>query len=316
MKHFILILSLFTISLQSILFAQYNNANLKVELDFNTISALTYKNLRLYPVRANQTFVAGFSGLGQYTNLKDAIEKNKIVVSEVNQSGSVNTLYAENVSQDTIFLMAGEIVKGGKQDRVIAENKIIVPGEKVNLSAFCVEQGRWSAGNSSGSFDGYAKVSSSDVRKTVIKDKNQYAVWGKVAEVTKENKAETSTGTYTALNDSKEYNEKIEQYLNQFKNKFDNENDVIGVIVVSGDKIIGSDLFATHDMFINAYGNLLYSYITEAITNGSEVNINSKTVEDYVTVLLDENNKQDDFIGLKGMDFKFRNKKLHLSTFE
>ena len=39
--------------------------------------------------------------------------------------------------------MAGEVVKGGKQDRVIAQDVVLAPGETIDLNAFCVEKNRW-----------------------------------------------------------------------------------------------------------------------------------------------------------------------------
>jgi hypothetical protein len=41
-------------------------------------------------------------------------------------------------------LLAGEIVTGGKQDRIIGKDRL-VPAESdpVDLSVFCVEPGRW-----------------------------------------------------------------------------------------------------------------------------------------------------------------------------
>src|SRR5688500_10703019 len=119
--------------------AQYNTINLTVSPDESSVIPLTYKNLRLVPVHANDIFLLSHQGLGNYTNLKDAIEGGKIVISEMPSGETVNTLFAENVSRDTLFLMAGEIVQGGKQDRMIAKNFLIAPGEKVDLSAFCVE---------------------------------------------------------------------------------------------------------------------------------------------------------------------------------
>ena len=51
-----------------------------------------------------------------------------------------------NNSKRPLLLLAGEIVTGGKQDRVIGKDRI-VPAESdpVDLSVFCVEPGRWVA---------------------------------------------------------------------------------------------------------------------------------------------------------------------------
>ena len=181
-----LLLSLNLISFISI--AQYNSENLKIlELDQleNSNLSFSYEKLKLYPIVANDVFFKEHQEIGDFTLLKDAIEKDKILITEIganteietaepirvepereanhrtesyniqNQqiiqsaniggdvSGRVNKLIANNVSSDTIFIMAGEVVKGGKQDRVIAQDVVIAPGEKIDLNAFCVEKNRW-----------------------------------------------------------------------------------------------------------------------------------------------------------------------------
>ncbi len=52
----------------------------------------------------------------------------------------MNKLFVENNSQDTIILLAGEVVKGGKQDRTLATDLILPPGKgKKDINVFCVE---------------------------------------------------------------------------------------------------------------------------------------------------------------------------------
>ena len=65
----------------------------------------------------------------------------------------VNQLVLVNNSKRPLLLLAGEIVTGGKQDRVIGKDRI-VPAESdpVDLSVFCVEPGRWVAANGKDEF--------------------------------------------------------------------------------------------------------------------------------------------------------------------
>ena len=51
----------------------------------------------------------------------------------------------ENVSaSDEIFLQAGDIVKGGQQDRVLRYDLIVsAKSGKIPVEVFCVEAGRW-----------------------------------------------------------------------------------------------------------------------------------------------------------------------------
>ena len=126
----------------------------------------------------------------------------------------------------------------------------------------------------------------------VEKQKDQSKVWDKVSEMNAANGTVTSSGTYTAIGQSKDFSEKLKQYLAFFKDKFKTDDKVIGVIVVSGNKVIGCDMFATSDMFKKNYENLLASYATEAIMHGSVVNIAAATVQQYMDKLLSNEKEQ------------------------
>src|SRR5262249_25997557 len=79
---------------------------------------------------------------GHYVPLGDAMEKKHVVVYE---TGNVGQLEAENLSDIfDIFIQAGDILKGGRQDRTIAID-FILPAKsgRVPIPAFCVESGRW-----------------------------------------------------------------------------------------------------------------------------------------------------------------------------
>lgn len=300
--------------------AQYNYQNLsvKTELPPEQLNLLTYENLRIYPVTAKESFVNYFRNTGKYTVLKDALEKQKVKITETGAGNSdagntVNTLYIQNLSADTVYLMGGEVVKGGNQDRVIAKDVILPPNSnKTALDVYCVEHGRWSGNDI---FQTTGGVVNTTVRKMAEVDKDQSKVWDKVAEVTTKNKSETETGTFAALNNSKEYKDKTDKYVAFFTSQLAGEKNVIGVIAASGDKIIGCDMFATSILFSQQAENLLKSYSTEAITNGAPVKISNAAVKTYADNLLQNEAKQKQMIEQDGKEFKKEGKVLHLSVY-
>jgi len=324
--------------LQGILvMAQYNAENLKT--DYTGETTATFESLRLYPVHANDVFLRLHQNIGKYTVLENAVKDQKLMVSEVSGSGTVNTLYAENVSTDSIFIMAGEIVKGGKQDRIIAQDFIIAPGDKVDVGAFCVEHGRWQAdgmatfqlmdGNdvivqeqnndayemAAPKFESTAKVVSADVRKAAVVEQNQGKVWAEVDEVTEKNEAGSVTGTYNALENSEAYQKNLERYITHFSGMYKNDPTVIGVVAVTGDRIIGCDLFATHALFADQYENLLHSFITDALTNGETVTIKQEAVQKYMDEFLSDESKQDEILKSSGKKFENNGYVVHCTRF-
>lgn len=295
--------------------AQFNTDNLKMADEAELSQRFTYNKLKVYPIRANDNFRNEYKDIGKFSSLEEAIKNNKIKITEVGSSGSVNTLYAENLSDEPIYIIAGEIVKGGKQDRIIGEDVVLAPGENKNLDAYCVEHGRWSTKESGNNFSGYMNISSKEVRKAAAVNKNQSLVWEKVAGVTRTNNAESSTGSYTELENSEEYNKKLSNYLQVFKSAWDNDPEVVGVVAVTGNEIIGCDIFASHDLFVNSYNNLIHSYITEALTNGENVTLSRSEVQKYLDQFLKDESKQKENLEGKGMLFEHDGRKIHITKF-
>ena len=317
--------------------AQYNSKNLTIR---DEAVQFTYKNLRLYPIYANQAFLDAHKNVGKYTPLQQAIEQKKIVVTEavaavdsshlqqhhtlnpdhveqqITGGGErVNTLYVENVSNDTIMIMAGEVVKGGKQDRVLASDMILPPmSGKTDISVFCVEQGRWNYEGGLGVY-GYSNCSNVSVRKEAVVTKSQQEVWKQVAIVTEVNGASTGTGTYTALDTSKNYNAELKGYLDHFKAIMKTQANVIGVVACTGDSILGCDMFATPDLFNTYLDNLLNSYATEAISNGSAAKTSYAAVQEYLNKFLADESKQEEVVEKNGSILKNKGRKLHLTKF-
>ena len=75
--------------------------------------------------------------------LDEALAKGAV---KVHETGTVNALQIENLGKDEVFVQAGDIVKGGQQDRVLSVSLMLPPKSgRLSIAAFCVEQSRWSA---------------------------------------------------------------------------------------------------------------------------------------------------------------------------
>jgi hypothetical protein len=89
-------------------------------------------------------FVHGPSAGGPVPDtLQEALTKGNV---EVLETGSVQELKIHNKGTAPVFVQAGDIVKGGQQDRVLTVSMVLQPGSgPVPVGSFCVEQGRWAA---------------------------------------------------------------------------------------------------------------------------------------------------------------------------
>src|SRR5579862_2000520 len=72
-----------------------------------------HDNLAIYLVHGQDR------GRQRYLTLAEAMEQHKVVVYE---TGNVNQLLVENLSGEDVYIQSGEIVKGGRQDRVLKDD--------------------------------------------------------------------------------------------------------------------------------------------------------------------------------------------------
>jgi hypothetical protein len=321
------------LALPSLCYSQYTYKTLRVNFleTPDAAKTYTYANLRLYPVYATDSFKTVFKNVGKYTPLQEAVQGKKIKITEKTNGGSVNDLTVQNVSSDTIIIICGDVVKGGQQDRIVEEDVVLAPksGRK-NLKVFCVESGRWTRTQPEmapaaesvivkqakpAEFNAYYSKGTMSLRKVVEKEKDQTKVWSKVEEINDKNKTQTATKTYTAISSSNTFTKNLDAYLAFFNNKFTDPN-IIGLVVVTGNKVIGCDLFATNALFRGQLQSLLHSYATEAILNGASINASTRTVKAYMDGLLKDESLQKQTIKEKGNAFVHDGKKLRISSFD
>lgn len=116
--------------------------------------------------------------------------------------GVVNQLVIENKGDKAILVLAGTIVKGGKQDRQIAQDFIIPPGKTTPVGAFCIEHGRWTArregAQTNGLFQAQEVLANKEVRDKGQYKNSQQEVWDNVSTANLANSKSPTTGTLLA----------------------------------------------------------------------------------------------------------------------
>lgn len=236
-----------------------------------------YENLRLYPVCADKNALKASASQPGLVTLAEGMQTPGFRITERKQFGReqnawYNALTVQNKSDKTIFLMSGDVVTGGNQDRVIAFDDAIPPGTIKNIDVFCVEAGRSSyydpeapeTEKQIAAFRGYYNVASPRVRKAVHQG-NQQGVWSAVDKVTEANDASSDTKTYAALETENVHKSRREAYLNFFEGKMDALPNAVGVVAVCNGKVIGVDIFSQPALFRNQYKALLHGYTAEAV---------------------------------------------------
>ena len=269
---------------------QYTVAGLQLQMNDNP--AWQYENLRLYPVTLESDLqtVDGV-GLPILKTLSEAMNLPGFRITERKQFGNnpeawYNALTVQNKTDETIFLMSGDVVTGGNQDRVIAHDDVVLPGTLKNIEVFCVEQGRSSYYNPTApesekkvaAFRGYYSVASPQVRRAVHSG-NQQGVWAAVSSVTSANDAKSGTGTYAALETENEKKARREAYQRFFDGKFDDMPNAVGIVAVCNGKVVGVDIFGQPDLFQRQLKALLHGYAAEAAASKPAAGMPEPNVE-------------------------------------
>jgi len=138
---------------------------------------------------------------GAWLTMDQALAENVLVVTEKG-GGSVPVVVVENRSATHhVFIMAGEVMTGGKQTRTVRQDVVLAPGQQANLSVFCVEAHRW---NGKAEFGASGLLVPQSIQKEMRKGADQSAVWTEVARNNAALGTENATGSLeVGLKDAK-----------------------------------------------------------------------------------------------------------------
>jgi len=261
----------------------------EVVLSFSVGDPMCYKNLKVFPV----TLKEGPAELGLVT-LDEAVEEKYLKISEIDD-GQVNSVDLENVSQNWIFLLAGEIISGAKQNRIIGKDTLIPPKSgKVQEVVFCVEHGRWV--KETDEFGSYGMNCSMNVRQSAQQNKDQGLVWNEVSKTTTISDEANPTGKFDVVYEDEEVEQKVDEYMKNFSGFVKENKDISGVVVVVGDKIMGADIFGDRELFEKLWPKLLKSYTVDALmTEESDgKKIKKADAEDFLAKFKKAQQEKDD----------------------
>jgi hypothetical protein len=273
------------------------------ESDWRLLDPVTYENISVFPVVSSLS-----QDTGAFLTLEEGLSTGDVAVREqgsegmvrgrdgrpvyIPQSGggaTVNQLVLINRSKRPLLLLAGELVTGGKQDRVIGKDRIIPAGAPpLPLDVFCVEHGRWTG---TSQFAAAKTIVHPSVRESAAVDQAQTKVWDSVRNGTNSKappaapRARISaddlqmaiagngrTEAYEKIYQSRAVGVSIDDFVNEVQRRFaqatsglKNER-IVGVVVAYGGEVAWSDIFASGDLFDHYWHKLLRSYAVEALT--------------------------------------------------
>ena len=287
---------------------------------------VTYETLTVFPILSSQdAYTADFETLDAALASGEAIvaeqgeymrrSRNGVEPAMMYPSGpQVNQLVLVNRGKKPLLLLAGEVVSGGKQDRIIGKDRIIPVGAKpLPLDVFCVEHSRWTGGGDT--FSAGKTMVHPTVRAEAAVSQDQSKVWAAVRGDTAAARARSDmssnlavaapqissqqlshvmasaapTEGYRSIYQSAAVGPSVENFALEVERRFNRSTSglkgehVVGVIVAFGGEVAWSDIFASSQLFDAYWSKLLRSYAVEALTRpGAREKVSFEDARDFL----------------------------------
>ena len=227
-----------------------------------------YKNMLVFPIRYE-----GRQAPGNWETMDKAIQLGHLKILEKAEA-QVSEVQMENLSDATVFLMSGEIIKGGQQTRVIRQDTVIEAKQRVAVPVFCVEPHRWTGKRE---FEGSRNLAPASMRSAIMGGAGQSEVWERAAASPAAQAAPNATGNLDeSLNSEqaqKDFNE-VHKALGHFS-----PPETIGIAIADARSghVIGLEVFGRRDLFEVLQDKLVEGYAVDLVLTAGGASPDSKT---------------------------------------
>jgi hypothetical protein len=271
---------------------------------YRVLSPISSGNLTIFPVVTRNEY-----DTSMFITLDEGLRSGEVEVTEAGSvqplvrrgvptrrydGARVNQLVLVNKSKHPLLLLAGEIVTGGKQDRVIAKDRIVpAMSDPIDLGVFCVEPGRWVA--KTDKFGGFSGLAAPNVRRNAMVLKDQEQVWNAVRQSQARAAEAISSGaavggpssfpspavaeinrttSYARVMQNSEVEKKVDEIAAPIQRSFQamirelRARNAVGVVAAVNGQILWADIFASTDLLEKYWPKLIRSYAAEAMTRG------------------------------------------------
>lgn len=289
--------------------AQLTYAKLLVGYD----SAITFRNLKFIPVFRKGP---GTDATANWLTLQKAIESGQAIISERGTASTENVhfLRINNKSDLPILIGAGEVILGGRQDRMVTRDTLLWPtGRDQYISVMCVEEDRWSEKEKKFSYLSFANTG---LRRVLKQHPNQVLVWKEVYRQLDSSKIKAPTLSYAGKRLDKKILPELEAYRIFFNQRIrKTDSSWTGMIVVSGNRVIGAEIFESPHLFYDSFDALLQAYAEEAFLEGAPPVKKDEAVKKYIDPALKNESSQQEFLKENGKLFRYLGRPIHLTLF-
>ncbi|MHC4313820.1 MAG: ARPP-1 family domain-containing protein [Planctomycetota bacterium] len=236
---------------------------------FKILGPFTHRNLALYLVKGKDVIRKT-----KFVTLEQALKDEKVTVGE---TGNVrNLVISSKYDEEYVFIQAGDIVKGGKQDRTLSTDLIVPPSaKKIPLQSFCVESGRWRARGTE-NVDKFSmssnQVASRDLRVASRYSRSQQEVWDNAAKlqeklsgnVGKSVRSPVSSSSLELTLGNKDVRKHAEKYVNALRDIIKGRKHIIGFVFAINGQLNTAEVYGSEDLFRQLWSKMLRTAAVEA----------------------------------------------------
>lgn len=202
---------------------------------------VSHGGLTLYPLVA-----PGPALEVSYTPLHAALGGGKLELSE---RDSLFSVQARNALDADVFLLAGEILDGGRCDRMVAADTVVPRGKGASVPVLCVEPGVWKSGETRFARESGHYVAPPSLRRALAGGLGQGVVWAILSK-------SLDKGRAGQVDVFRRHTDRLLEFRDTFSDLADREPGTVGVAVAVGGSVEAAELFPTPAIF-RAYADRL-----------------------------------------------------------
>jgi len=221
----------------------------------------SYKHVTIFPLSLRAP-----TELSDVYTMAQAVARDWLVVRE-RKKAEVPYVTVRNSSPHYVFCLAGEIVAGGKQNRVVRNDLLLPPHSgDVLVSVYCVEKGRWAGARVE--FEPAAGLVHPKLRKSAAMGASQDSVWREIESCSRRLGVSSSTEDYRQVYEDADVRRRLEEFVRPFCRLPSARR--VGAVVAVGGRIVGCDLFSDDKLFGKLWDKILRSYVLDC-AHGAEL---------------------------------------------
>ena len=215
-----------------------------------------YRSLTVFPLLLSQPAVAL-----DLRTLDEALREGWIEIRE-KENAEVPVVLVRNNSRYRVFLMAGEVIAGGKQNRMVRDDVLLRPQpDFVEIPVYCGERGRWAG--SRPMFEATGILAHPELRRKVATGEAQSSVWLEIESHSMALGVDSTTRDYRHTYEEAGVREKLEDCVRRFRRP--PKRDTVGLVAAFGGRILGCDIFSDPELLAKLWEKLIRSHAVEGL---------------------------------------------------